>query len=124
MATEMKAGVAVAKVGRITVTAQMSGASANANPETETAWASASALFGIVGLNELDVLVRKHSCSTGLVELLMGTHPTYRPTLRVSEKSRRIADQLDCAERARIADAYDALAEAMHDDRRAFRSRG
>lgn len=115
-------GAATARMGRITVTATLERTRGSID-KVETAWATASAMFGIIGLNELDALVRTHSASTGLVDLLCGTYPTYRPTLRVADsKTRRAAEKLACAERARIADAYDYLAEAMGDERRAHRA--
>lgn len=82
-------------------------------------------LFGTHGLAELDRLVRRHSASSGIVDLLCGTHPSYRPSIQtepsVVHPRRKVSEAIDCAERTRIADAYDALAKALNDERRAYR---
>lgn len=61
----------------------------------------------------LDYLTARLTCSATFRALVVGTHATYRPTLRASEGPRYVA----------LADAYDAWMEAMGDARRAYRGR-
>ncbi|MFD2274784.1 hypothetical protein ACFS07_36455 [Undibacterium arcticum] len=57
-----------------------------------------------VAERSIDELVRMHSGSESLKEIVEGTHPNYSPTLATT----RAKDEGEFAELAKIADAYDA----------------
>jgi len=62
---------------------------------------------------DIDTLVRKHSCFSGMDDLLDQAKHGYRPSLDVADYERRI-----------IADFYDAAQETRGCDLRAFRYEG
>lgn len=79
------------------------------------------ALYGTAGTREVNELVRKYTAFPALPLLLGTVHANYRPSIYVKPRSRKAVDVLEAAECLRLADAYDALAAAIGDSRRAFR---